>query len=102
MLANKNGEDEVFLKQVEEICKVMGVDPQIGIFIASLSMTEYNPDAQGVNSVSGEVTKHVRPFMMSRFGDVLNSTKVDSLLALVLECDLRAFMQCPSALQIPQ
>ena len=52
--------------------------------------------------MSGEVTKHVRPFMMRRFGDSLNSNKVDSLLALVLECDLRAFMQCPAVLQIPQ
>ena len=45
VLAKKNNEDDVFLTQVEEICKVMGVDPEIGAFIANLSMTEYNPDA---------------------------------------------------------
>lgn len=45
VLAKKNNDDDVFLAQVQEICRVMGADPEIGSFIASLSMAEYNPDA---------------------------------------------------------
>ncbi len=76
----------------------MGVQADIGGFIASLGLAGYNPDAQNVSTVSGEVTKHVRPFLLDRFGEALNSQKIDSLLALVLECDFQAFGQCPAVL----
>ncbi len=79
----------------------MSTDPAIGVFMASLSLTSYNPDTQGVHSVAGEVTKYVRPFLLQRFGDIMNSTKIDALLQLILECDIRAFSQCPDVLNLP-
>lgn len=51
----------------------MGVRADVGELVAGLALAEYNPDAQGLNGVSGEVTKQVRPFLLQRFGDLLNS-----------------------------
>lgn len=45
VLSLKNKEYEAFFKQVEELCKLSGTDPTIGVFIASLALTQYNPDA---------------------------------------------------------
>lgn len=45
VLALKNKEFEVYFKQVEELCKLSGTDASIGVFIASLALTQYNPDA---------------------------------------------------------
>lgn len=40
--------------------------------------------------VAGEATKYIRPFLLQKFGDMLNSSKIDALLQLLLECDIRA------------
>lgn len=45
ILALKYKEYDLFFKQVEDLSKILGTDPIIGVFIASLALTQYNPDA---------------------------------------------------------
>ena len=44
----------------------------------------------------------MRPFLIARFPELLNSAKVDALLRLLLESDIAALHQVPEVLKIPK